>query len=600
MLKYWRLLIVIVMVLAAVLAIGLKAMPYGRQGVEVVFVSGDSPARDIIEQGAIITHINNNPITDKQDWDARVQGLSGNITLTVNAKKVTLPVGNNLGIEVRDRERTNLEFGLDINGGTRILLEPRGNITEETLYQTTSTLETRANVYGLQEIKIQPIITADSFLIQIDASGVQRNAIEDLLTTQGSFEAKVIKPVDIGSDAAIQLGQELIPVIVQEDDIIINNQTISPNGSFALRGIKFEYANRTSDRIFLLASVYGGSDIELIPSDPQSSAITPQGSGYSFYFTVVVSSAGAQRFADVTAGIPSYLDLQTGERYLDSEILLLLDDELVSQLRISEGLRGEVFQSPQIQGFRETYEEAFNEKLTLQTILRSGALPTRLETVSASTISPALGKEFFTTSVYAAILAAGIVFIIVLLRYRSFRVSVPLILITFSEITIILGIAAAQDITIWSTALVINLALIFLVWWKRKESDMFAWIGAILIPLLGMMSWTIDLPAIGGIIAAIGTGVNDQLIIADEALRGRKEEDGDIKNKIKRAMFIVFGAAATIIAAMVPLLFLGVGVLRGFAITTMTGVFVGLLITRPAYAKIVESMAGKKQQTPHN
>ena len=61
-----------------------------------------------------------------------------------------------------------------------------------------------------------------------------------------------------------------------------------------------------------------------------------------------------------------------------------------------------------------------------------------------------------------------------------------------------------------------------------------------------------------------------------------------IKQHIKSAFFIIFGAAATTIAAMIPLVFLGVGLVRGFAITTIIGVLTGILITRPAFATIVE------------
>ena len=41
---------------------------------------------------------------------------------------------------------------------------------------------------------------------------------------------------------------------------------------------------------------------------------------------------------------------------------------------------------------------------------------------------------------------------------------------------------------------------------------------------------------------------------------------------------------------MFPLMFVGVGLVRGFAITTIVGVLVGILITRPAYAKLVERL----------
>ena len=38
------------------------------------------------------------------------------------------------------------------------------------------------------------------------------------------------------------------------------------------------------------------------------------------------------------------------------------------------------------------------------------------------------------------------------------------------------------------------------------------------------------------------------------------------------------------------------GFVRGFAMTTVVGVLVGILVTRPAYAKIVE-MGSQKEKT---
>ncbi|MBL7206030.1 MAG: hypothetical protein ISS36_00355 [Candidatus Aenigmarchaeota archaeon] len=236
-------------------------------------------------------------------------------------------------------------------------------------------------------------------------------------------------------------------------------------------------------------------------------------------------------------------------------------------------------------------EDAIEEKLRLQTILRSGALPTKLETVSVDIISPTLGKGFFSSTLYAGLFAGIAVIIIIFLRYRSIKLALPLVFIGLSEVLIILGIAATNDSFIWGTVMVVNASIAILAWWKKQEMDIYAWAGVIIIPLLGMLSWTIDLPTIGGIIAAIGTGVDHQIIIADEVVIGRKIEEKiffSMKEKIKSAFFIIFGAAATTIAAMVPLVFLGIGLVRGFAITTMIGVLVGILITRPAYAKIVE------------
>ena len=118
-----------------------------------------------------------------------------------------------------------------------------------------------------------------------------------------------------------------------------------------------------------------------------------------------------------------------------------------------------------------------------------------------------------------------------------------------------------------------------------------------LILVLGaasMINWTIDLASIAGIVAAIGTGTNDQIMMIDEMLLGEDEKRiYTIKQKIKKAFFIIFAAAATIIAAMLPLMFIGIGVMKGFAITTTLGIVIGVFITRPAFAKVLEHILDK-------
>ncbi|MGZ7050159.1 MAG: preprotein translocase subunit SecD, partial [Methanobacterium sp.] len=132
-----------------------------------------------------------------------------------------------------------------------------------------------------------------------------------------------------------------------------------------------------------------------------------------------------------------------------------------------------------------------------------------------------------------------------------------------------------------------------------------------LILILGAASvikWNIDLPAIAGILAAIGTGVDDQIIITDEVLKGTEQQKGKrkrrragLQTKIKGAFFIIFASAATLIAAMLPLAYVGlsrgatgIGILSGFAFTTILGVLIGIFITRPVYAKFVERFIGNR------
>jgi preprotein translocase subunit SecD len=84
-------------------------------------------------------------------------------------------------------------------------------------------------------------------------------------------------------------------------------------------------------------------------------------------------------------------------------------------------------------------------------------------------------------------------------------------------------------------------------------------------------------------------------MMVDEILLGEDKEQKvyTLKQKLKKAFSIIFGAAATIIAAMLPLMFIGIGTMKGFAITTTLGILIGVFITRPAFGRVMESVLEK-------
>jgi len=145
------------------------------------------------------------------------------------------------------------------------------------------------------------------------------------------------------------------------------------------------------------------------------------------------------------------------------------------------------------------------------------------------------------------VLATLGVMIVMYLRYRMLKIVIPIMITVFSEVMIILGFAA-------------------------------------------LFKNNIDIAAIAGIIASVGTGVNDQIVITDDILRGHGE---DAKASIKKAFFVILAAYFTVIAAMLPLLKAGAGLLTGFAIATIVGITGGVLITRPAFGIIFRYLMGK-------
>ena len=111
----------------------------------------------------------------------------------------------------------------------------------------------------------------------------------------------------------------------------------------------------------------------------------------------------------------------------------------------------------------------------------------------------------------------------------------------------------------------------------------------LLLGFAAAIGWNLDLAAIAGIIIVVGTGVDHQIVITDGVLSGKhSEEVYDWKKRIKNAFFIIMAAYFTTVFAMLPLWFAGAGLLKGFALTTIVGVSLGVLITRPAYAAVIE------------
>lgn len=275
-----------------------------------------------------------------------------------------------------------------------------------------------------------------------------------------------------------------------------------------------------------------------------------EGYACNFQFAVYLKEEAAQRHAQITKNLS--LD-ETGQ-YLSEKLYLFVDDNEVDSLLISSGLRGQAATQISIQGSGtgptrdDAIKSAKADMNRLQTILLTGSLPYKLEIVKLDTISPKLGTEFTKGIILLAIVVFCIISVALFVKYRNIKITLSVILTMFSEAFITLAIAA-------------------------------------------FIKWNLDAPGIAGIIAGMGTGVNDQIVIIDEALSGGEGQES-IKARIKRALFIIIGAFLTIIAAMLPLFWAGAGLLRGFALTTIIGVSVGILITRPAFADIIKKIKG--------
>lgn len=241
------------------------------------------------------------------------------------------------------------------------------------------------------------------------------------------------------------------------------------------------------------------------------------------------------------------------------EVVMYLDGKEIDKDHptLSEGLAsGEPVSEIEVTGGADDQAGAKEESGEVYTVLKTGSLPVKLKVIGSNTVSPELGQQFVEGALIAGLLAILAISLVIFIRYRRATLAIPILITTFSEIVIILGVAS-------------------------------------------IIHWNIDLAAIAGLIASVGTGVDDQIIITDEVLNHSNETTRHKRTRaqmnVKNALFIIFASAGTLIAAMLPLTYVGfargssgIGTIAGFAFTTIIGVLIGVFITRPVYAKFIE------------
>lgn len=495
----WKIWLLIFFILSSLLAV----FPMNfSQGVEIVSVDVDSLAyQQGIRQGMKITSVDDKLITNLDDFQLVLSKFpsSENQKLTINTDKGSfiLFTNNTPEISVKKIEKTRIKTGLDLSGGARALVKTQDReLTKAELNDLISVTEERLNVYGLNDIQVKPVsdLSGNNFML-IEIAGSTPKELEKLISQQGKFEAK------IGNETVFEGGKEDIT-----------------------------YVARTGNQ----AGVYS------CQQNTDGSQIC------QFRFSISLSPEAAKKHANITCELGINASLP---QYLDEPLNLYLDDVLVNSLFIGRDLKCSETTQVQISGSGsgKTREEAFDNALIemkqLQTVLISGSLPFKLEIVKLDTISPLLGKEFTNTILLAGLLSFITVGLIIFIRYRNIKLSLAVLLTSFSEILIILGISA-------------------------------------------LFNRNLDLPAIAAIIAAIGTGVDSQIIILDES----RIINTSLKDRIKRALAIIMGIYFTTLFSLLPLMWAGAGLLKGFAIVTIIGVSVGVFVTRPAFSEIVKNI----------
>jgi len=203
--------------------------------------------------------------------------------------------------------------------------------------------------------------------------------------------------------------------------------------------------------------------------------------------------------------------------------------------------------------FRITGLDSPSESSELALLLRAGALAAPMRFVEERTVGPSLGADNIQAGIFSMELGMVLVLLFILFYYRVF------------------GVAA-------SLALSFNIVL--------------------LVAIMSILSATLTLPGIAGIVLTVGMAVDANVLIfsriREELKRGRKPLDA-IDAGYNRAFLTIWDANVTTLIVAVILLSYGSGPIKGFAITLSIGIITSMFTAIMGTRAFVNLIYGSKK-----
>ena len=491
-----------------------------------------------------------------------------------------------------------LRFGIDFSGGTRIPVILEHSVDSETMNELVQTIKKRVSVLGLSEAKVRAI--GDTQVNVEIPSGKEEEIkfIEDTLSKQGVYWGIVdgevaISGENIFSTSIRSLGSEELTYSRADWGVAfsVNRKGAEQFGNAAKGKADYPvymFLDRPTDAVLFLSraelrrsmlqdssekecknalsqalKLNNGNNITLViiddevnktftPKTNKTQAIISSNTDQQFKQYLNNSGFTIKEFSDDEIA-PSYNRSKSGVLVVSKlEAIGLMSAPFLEatlttgnptySMSITGGVPGAATSTEKSKAAQQNVKK-------IVSILKGGSLPVPISLGSRTTLPASLGSEFLRLSLIGIGTALIIISIIIGLRYMNLRATTPIVIISLSELAILLSILGA---------------------------------------------FTIDLAAMAGIMAAIGVGVDAQIVITDELLKKDKRNE---EEKINDAFAIIKTNVIVAILSMLPLLlFSGLVEVIGFAISTILGAVLGYMLSRPAYAAIFEIVVGEKHE----
>ncbi len=444
---------------------------------------------------------------------------------------------------------TNLQYGLDLQKGAWLQLEFKSEVvgfqTDKPVDEFIASLknQTDAEIFLVgdkleirklySQAELTPIFEKAGGKITSYQQGVSKATADDV---KRILESKInslgTRDARINTLTGLDGVTRYIRVELAGVTMSEAQQVVGKQGKFEIRVVTT--GNQSEHVVF-------GDSITGVGNPTQE----PPGSGkWGVSFTMSEDGAKALQAAAIQYGAVSDPE--------NHELQMLLDGKVIYSAPLSRELAANLQHEVVRQLLASTGAGATGQQAAqnLEIHLRNGALPVDVTVAGSGSVSATLGDHFKLMCLLAGVLALITVGLVVYYRYREPAIVLPMVCINASEIIILLGIC--------------------------------------------VFTIQLDLATIAGLIAVLGTGIDQLIIITDEILHEGKVPSPNIYQKrLTRALGIIVASAATVVIAMLPLALMDLSSLRGFAIITILGVLIGVTITRPAYGRIIMVILSK-------
>ncbi|MGC9997171.1 MAG: protein translocase subunit SecD [Terriglobia bacterium] len=363
------------------------------------------------------------------------------------------------------------------------------NIRNQALMQSMSTITNRVNQYGVAEPNIAEYGGQGDFELVVELPQVDDpTRVRDIMQSQALLELKLVQD---GPFPSREAGLAAHGGVLPPDTQLLQGQASQSGGE------TWYIVNR-------VAAVTGR---DLTGAEPSHDANGQPD------VTFTLSRDGASRFGRVTGANVGKL------------LAVVLDNRVYEAANIESQIteRGEI---------RGGFTPQKAQDLAL--VLRSGALPASITTLSDETVGPSLGADSIRHGIVACIVGFAAVMAFMLIYYRGAGVNADL-------------------------ALLLNLV--------------------ILIAALGWIDATLTLPGIAGVILTVGMGVDSNVLIFErirEELRLGKAVGAAVAGGFEHAFVTIIDTHVTTIVSAAILFTFGTGPIRGFAVTLTIGLLANL------------------------